>query len=388
MSKQKTKKTTFLWGAAISAHQTEGRNRKSDWYDFERSVLAQKGLDVSGTGVDHWNRYEEDIALLKKAGLNAFRFSIEWAKIEPTEGSYNEIAIRHYTHVLEELKRQGITPCVTLWHFTLPAWAAKKGGMLNADVRNRFLAYVHTCIGHYANLADMWITMNEPMVYMMEGYRWGNWPPQIRSRRKATRVIRTLRKLHAQAYKVLKKGGAKHVGIAKHIIIFQPTKSASMFHRIQARMKHRVWNRSFFSRNAAFHDFIGINYYMTAEIGPKPTKGEKDDMEWPSNPQGLADALREVSRYKKPIYVTENGIATADDKRRVAYIQSHVDALLKEAKQGIDVRGYFYWSLLDNFEWAESYTKQFGLIAVNRSTMERLPKPSLKAYGALVKKGR
>lgn len=377
----------FLWGAAISAHQTEGENKSSDWWNFEMNTLKKRGGDTSGAAVDYWNYYKEDIDLLTNAGLNAFRFSIEWAKVEPKEGKYDEDVLKHYDDVLKHLRKRRIASCVTLWHFSLPKWAADKGGMLNRDVRRRFYAYVDTCAKRFNDEVDIWDTINEPMVYLMDGYRWGKWPPGVHSRFKALCVFFVLRSLHRNCYRILKRNNAKTVGIAKSVIVFEYGRKANVFHRIKRTMKSYVWNKSFFTFAKRFHDYIGINFYIVETVGPKDKEYEKDDMGWEIRERGLERALREAWKYKKPIYVLENGIATRDDKKRAAYIESRVRDVKRALKAGIDLRGYFHWSLLDNFEWAEGFSKRFGLIAVDRNTMKRTAKPSLKAYSRLIKNG-
>jgi len=371
----------FLWGASISAHQTEGDNRFSDWWDFEMKTLKERGGDVSGSAVDHRSRYKEDIDLLADAGLNAFRLSIEWAKIEPQEGRIDESAIKHYKDLLKHLRKRNIASCVTLWHFSLPKWAADKGGMLNHDVRRRFCSYVDLCAKRFDGDVDIWTTINEPMVYLMEGYRWGKWPPGIRSRRKAFRVFFALRSVHRDSYRILKRNGTKMVGIAKSVIVFECGKKANLIHRSTRWLKDAFWNKSFFLFAKRFHDYIGINFYITETVGPKDREYEKDDMGWEIRPHGLEIAILGARKFRKPIYVLENGIATGDDKKRITYIESRKIDIRRSLKAGVDLRGYFHWSLLDNFEWAEGFGKKFGLIAIDRKTMERRPKPSLKAYG-------
>jgi beta-glucosidase len=384
MSHSKKSNPSFLWGAGISAHQTEGGNKTSDWWDFEIDTLHERGGDASGDAVDHWNHYKEDIDLLADAGLNAFRFSIEWAKVEPKEGKYDEKVLKHYEDVLKHLKKRKISSCVTLWHFSLPKWAADKEGVLNRSVRRRFYAYVDECAKRFNNVVDIWDTINEPMVYLMEGYRWGKWPPGFRSRLKAFRVFFVLRSLHRNSYQILKQHGAKTVGIAKSLIVFECTNKANIFHRVQRAYKNYIWNKSFFAYAKQFHDYIGINFYIVEIVGPKIKEYEKDDMGWEIRTRGLELALHEAKKFEKPIYVLENGIATRDDKKRVAYIESRTRDIKRALKKGIDIRGYFHWSLLDNFEWAHGYSKRFGLIAVDRESMKRKAKPSLKAYGTLV----
>jgi beta-glucosidase len=379
-------RSAFLWGAAVSAHQTEGENQNSDWWRFERDVLQKRGGDASGRADDHWTRYKEDIDLLADAGLNAFRFSIEWAKVEPKEGEYDKRALDHYADVLKHLKKRNIASCVTLWHFTLPAWAADKGGMLNRSVRRRFYLYADACAERFGKDVDIWTTINEPMVYLMEGYHWGTWPPRLRSAWKQFRVFFALRMIHRRCYVTLKRRGARSAGMAKSIIVFECADRANAMHRIVRAWKNFFWNRAFFLCAERFHDYVGVNFYITETVGPKDGTHEKDDMGWEIRPHGLEAAVREAGRIGKPIYVLENGIATRDDAKRIAYIESRVRGIERAKKEGIDLRGYFHWSLLDNFEWTHGYSKRFGLVAVDRKTMERNPKPSLRAYAGMIKR--
>lgn len=379
-------RSPFLWGAAISAHQTEGRNVNSDWWRFEQDVLRERGIETSGDAADHWHHFREDIDLLAKTGLNALRFSIEWAKVEPVMGSYDQRVLDHYDEVLAYLSKKRITACVTLWHFTLPAWASEHGGWNSRIVRKRFYAYIETCVRRFRSRVHTWSTLNEPMVYLMEGYRWGTWPPRTRSRWQALRMFLVLRSMHRHCYAVLKRHEVARVGIAKSIIVFECTHAANVFRSIKRMLKNWVWNKSFFTFAKRFHDYIGINFYITETVGPKRITHEKDDMGWEVRPHGLGAALREAWTHRKPIYVLENGIATQNDERRIAYIRSRVTDVRRALEEGIDVRGYFYWSLLDNFEWDKGYAKRFGLIAVNRTSMEREPKPSLRTFGDLARK--
>ncbi|MCW1892222.1 MAG: family 1 glycosylhydrolase [Candidatus Uhrbacteria bacterium] len=377
----------FLWGAAISAHQTEGQNQESDWWIFERRILARRGLQPSLRAADHWNRYKDDLDLLANAGLNAFRCSIEWAKIEPQEGKISEEALEHYAEVFAYAKQKNINLCVTLWHFSLPQWAAAQGGMRSAHVRNRFLQYVRLCVERLDPLVDLWQTMNEPMVYASEAYRWGSWPPNIRSHFAALRMTCTLRALHRQTYAVIRSLSAKPIGIAKSMIAYLATPRASLWTRMIQHFRNFSWNRFFFVGQLRWHDFIGINYYITSIAGRKkdiPT-AEKDDMGWECRPEGLVHCIQSASRMGKPIYITENGIATDEDEQRIRYLDLHLTSIQKEAKHNPLLHGYFFWSLIDNYEWDKGFTKRFGLVSYLPVTYARVPKPSLSYYGQRIK---
>lgn len=369
----------FLWGAGISAHQTEGMNRMSDWWEFEHSVLQKRGVEPSASCVDHWHRFREDINLLADNGFNAFRFSVEWAKIEPREGEINEDALLHYDEVIRYAKQRHLTLCLTLWHFTLPLWAKKKGGMLNKDVQERFFHFARICAKRWGNDVQLWITINEPMVYLMEGYRWGHWPPNIHSVFKPITVFFALRRVHRKTYSILKKEQIESIGIAKSVISFVTQSRFPLFQAIQG-IRNIIWNIAFFVGEWHSHDFIGINYYITSYLGKAP-KTTKDAMGWSASPEGFLFAMKQFKHMSKPLFITENGIATDHDDERITYLQSHLPMISKAKSLGIDIRGYFYWSLLDNYEWDKGFSKRFGLVAVDRATMDRKPKQSLEQFG-------
>jgi beta-glucosidase len=377
----------FLWGAAISAHQTEGENRESDWWTFEHQVLAQRGIRPSLRAADHWHRYADDIDALANAGLNAFRCSIEWAKIEPEEGRIDEDALAHYEQVFAYANERQIRLCITLWHFSLPQWASDLGGMRSARVRARYLAYVRICGERFDRFADIWQTMNEPLVYAMEGYRWGHWPPSITSRLTMIRLVLTLRSLHRSAYIVLRRVSKKPIGIAKSMIAYLPTPHTSVFTRGLQGIRNFFWNRSFFLGHLKWHDFIGINYYITSMAGPMRDfpPAERDDMGWESRPEGLAYCITSAARMRKPLYVTENGTATEDDEQRIRYLEAHVTCIKQCIQNKLPIFGYFHWSLIDNYEWDKGFTRKFGLIAYHPVTYKRIPKPSLAYYGQLIR---
>ena len=376
----------FLWGIALSAHQAEGENRESDWWQFEHQVLAQRGIRPSLRAADHWHRYADDINAVADAGLNAFRCSIEWAKIEPREGEIDEEALAHYEQVFAYAVSRRLSLCITLWHFSLPQWAAELGGMRCARVRARYLAYVRICAERFDAFADLWQTMNEPLVYAMEGYRWGHWPPNISSRLAMFRVALTLRSLHRSAYTVLRRVSKKPIGIAKSMIAYLPTPHASLFVRALQGIRSFFWNRSFFLGHLRWHDFIGINYYITSFAGTKRgiPPAEQDDMGWECRPEGLVSCIASSARMRKPIYITENGIATEDDGQRIRYLDAHIASIRTCMERRLPIFGYFYWSLIDNYEWDKGFTKRFGLLAFHPETYERIPKPSLAHYGHLV----
>lgn len=386
-----TKEQPFLYGAATSAHQVEGDNIHNDWWDWEKRTA---GVERSGKATDHYNRYKEDFAVAKDLGHTAHRLSIEWSRIEPQEGEWNRRAVLHYRDVLGELKRLGMKTFVTLHHFTSPLWIARKGGWANAQTPDVFSRYVKYIVQHIGDLVDFWITVNEPIVYAAKSYWYGQWPPQEKRMRLYLRVVNHLARAHILSYHALHSVlPHSHVGMAKHFITYLPDRHHHIDDRAVASICEWWFNHRWFQLTGATHDFIGINYYFVSHkhvqlfwprIIDMPWKGATSDMSWPIWPQGLTHALLCMRRYSKPIYVTENGIADAQDVRRADFIRGHIRAVEQAQEQGADVRGYLYWSLLDNYEWADGFGPRFGLVAVDYATMQRTVRPSAYAYKAII----
>lgn len=370
----------FLFGAATSAHQVEGNNIHSDWWAWEQST---SGVHQSGKAADHWNRFREDFALAKNLGHTAHRLSIEWSRIEPRPGEFNKKALEHYREVLLELRKQNIKSFVTLHHFTNPEWLAQKGGWETGYAVERFEIYVRYVSQQLGELVDFWVTINEPMVYASQSYWRVKWPPQKRSLISMMRVIGNLAKAHRSVYRILKMVHPNiPVGFAKHLVAYIPEHAKRLDSQMFVKIKDWWFNKRFFSLTRGAYDFIGVNYYFPG-INWQTWHGPKSDLGWPVYPEGLTHVLKGMKRYKKPIYITENGIADADDSRRADFIREHIRAVRDAIAQGVDVRGYLHWSLLDNFEWADGFAPRFGLIEVDYSTMERTVRPSayvLKAF--------
>lgn len=358
----------FLYGAATSAHQVEGGNVLNDWWEWEKNT---PGIEQSGKAADHWNRYKEDIALAKTLGHNAHRFSIEWSRIEPEPGVFSRAAVEHYRSVLKEIRRHNMKSFMTLHHFTNPLWFSRNGGWTTGNAPEAFERYVQYIVQHLSEEVDFWVTVNEPMVYASQSFWRKRWPPQEHNLRRYVRVVHNLARAHTRAYRIIHRFAKNaHVGIAKHFIANKPFVSNWWF------------NHRFFQLTPRTHDFIGVNYYFPNEW--EKFKGEKSDLGWPIYPEGLTQALLAYTRYRKPMYVTENGIADAQDSRRAEFIRSHLRAVEVAQQQGADVRGYLHWSLLDNFEWADGFAPRFGLIEVDYKTLERKIRPSAYVYKAII----
>ncbi|OGZ50784.1 MAG: hypothetical protein A3F26_00070 [Candidatus Ryanbacteria bacterium RIFCSPHIGHO2_12_FULL_47_12b] len=366
----------FFWGAATSAHQVEGGNH-NDWSEFEKT----RGLEQSGRACDHYNRFREDFDIAKSLGHNAHRFSLEWSRIEPEEGKFDEREIQHYRDVIATLRERGLEPFVTLWHWTVPLWFRDCGGWTLKESPKYFSRYVEKVVSALGDptsngevgspLVKFWITLNETNVYTGHGYWKGDWPPGERSLVRYIVSNHHLSQAHIAAYKIIKSANpGSEIGIAHNMIYFT---------RVPARLKNYIYNHFFLHSIKKYQDFTGINYYFSDR-----DMKEKTDMGWSIDPDGFYHVLKDAARYKKPIYVTENGIADTKDEKRAAFIKDHVEAMQKAMREGTDVRGYFYWSLLDNFEWDKGFAPRFGLVEMDYETLERKVRPSAKEYQKII----
>lgn len=380
----------FLWGTATSAHQVEGNNTKNDWWQAEQEgKLKYK----SGQACDHYHRFEADFDLVKKIGNNAHRLSIEWSRIEPEEGKWDQREIKHYQKVLTILQERKIEVMLTLHHFTNPLWFTKLGGWENKNGPRFFVRFAQYIAKELGNLVDYWITINEPMVYASQGYFNGVWPPFKKSLPSLRRVLVNLIRAHNLVYQVLHKiNNNAQIGIAQNFISFMAEKD-TLANRYFLKILDWFWNDWFFKKTRDHHDFIGLNYYLhfrlaratfkisRAFIDSKKAGFEISDLGWEIYPEGFKKILLKVShQYHLPIYVTENGIATNNDAQRVRYLISYIKAMAEAMEAGADIKGYFHWSLLDNFEWAYGFGPKFGLFAVDFKTQKRTPKPSANLY--------
>ncbi|MBI2446597.1 MAG: glycoside hydrolase family 1 protein [Parcubacteria group bacterium] len=394
----------FLWGAATSAHQVEGNNH-NDWSEWEKENAERLSKEsggkypsenyISGKACDHYNRYEEDFNISKSLGHNAHRFSIEWSRIEPEEGKFNQDEIEHYRKVIQALRARNIEPFVTLWHWTNPLWIRDIGGWENPKTIDFFLRYV----GKIAQSLDIksWITINEPSVYAGASYLFGQFSPNVKSWTRSNRVLKNLFEAHCKCYDFLHEyyGNSIIVGLSHNLHYHRPRRRKNFLDWLAVFFVNYIRDTRQIKLAKGKEDFVGLNYYYLDVIqfvfgggrfGIADVKNPnhwKSDMGWEIFPEGIYHVLKDLKKYNKPIYITENGIADTRDENRVKFIEEHLRWTVKAIQEGVDVRGYFYWSLLDNFEWDKGFWPRFGLVEIDYKTLERKPRLSSMVYAEI-----
>ena len=394
---------SFLFGTATAATQIEGGCTTSDWHAFARRPGAIKHGDTPDVACDSWRRWPEDVALQRSLGMGAYRMSIEWARVEPRPREIDRSALDEYRRILGALRDAAIEPMVTLHHFTLPAWLADRGGVLADGFAERLAGLARIAVDAFSDLCRLWITVNEPNVLAVHSYLLGVWPPARKSARLAWEAQRRLLDAHDAAYRAIKDalGDAAQVGVAHHLRAIQPERARSLRDRAAASMFRRVFNDSFASAacDRGTQDFLGINYYSRDVVRFSlrhagelfvsrgvPPGAPVSDLGWEIYPEGLDHVVRAWAlRSGLPVYVTENGIADARDEKRGRFIVDHLAELGRAIADGVDVRGYFHWSLLDNFEWAEGYEPRFGLVGVDYATGARRVRESARVYARIAR---
>ena len=419
----------FLLGAATAAHQTEGNNIHSDYWLMENMKYTEFA-DKSGLAVDHYNRYKEDIDILKKAGLNAYRFSIEWARIEPEEGVFDEKEVEHYRDVLSYMKEKGVTPVVTLMHFTSPVWLIKKGGWRGVETPKYFGRYASYVMEKLGDLIPYVVTLNEANMgvqvnsialryrKMMEkravnlegnvqvGMNFNTMMENIKA--KAGEYVTLFGTPDPKTFVSGRSEEEEDIVIASHIAAREAIKRirpeikvglSLSLHDIQSleggeEKAEEEWRKEFtiYLKAIEGDDFIGIQNYSRSIYGKDglenpPENSDLTQMGYENYPYSLEHVLRRVNselvknQMQKALIVTENGIASEEDEKRIVFIEKALEGVRRIKEEGVEVNGYFHWSLLDNYEWQKGFSMTFGLIAVDRNNMERHPKESLYYLG-------
>jgi len=404
--------TPFLWGVATSAFQLEG-SPYADWASWD-SVLSEKP-----TVTNHYALYKRDLELLTELGVNAYRFSIEWSRIQPKEHLWDEDVIAHYQEIIDILRENNIEPMVTLHHFTHPLWFIKKYPWHLDQSVGKFMSFAKRIIASIRGV-KYWITFNEPYVLILGGYLEGCMPPGLRDVSRAVTALQNILICHGKAYDAIhaRNPGAM-VSVAHNMAALAPWKRWNPLDRLLARIAKYFYNHSLldafltgnlqirfpFGRIYRFTvpvksklDFVGVNYYTRIHIRFNPLKKMAvelrhhdidgyglTDMGWEIHPRGLERVLRYASKLNLPIIITENGIATRNDRKKIRFMKGHIDVLERCIKNGMDVRGFFYWSLIDNYEWLQGLDARFGLYRVDFTTMERIPTKAALYYAYLIK---
>jgi beta-glucosidase len=410
----------FLWGTATASHQVEGGNDNNNWSAWEQAGEGRIFEDqTSGPACDWWaGRAEEDIARMAELNTNTHRLSLEWSRIEPQPGQWDHDALDRYRAILKAMREAGIQPMVTLHHFTDPLWMAEQGGWLNPEAVTWFRRYVKKAVGDLLDLCEVWCPINEPNIYASQGYFVGKFPPGHQNMREYFQVVHNLLLAHAAAYEQIHDiQPHAQVGLAKHMIAWHPLHDNPL-DRTSTRLLDRAFNglsldalasgawRPLVGRRAQLGqvkgtlDWIGLNYYMRYDAAfslkalqalgisyaarPDRPKGPAD---WGEiYPDGLLELIRRlVKQFGLPIYITENGIPDEYDHRRPAFLLEHLRRVWAALNFSWPVQGYYFWSLVDNFEWAEGYDPRFrfGLYGVDFETQERTLRKSGELYAEI-----
>ena len=405
----------FYFGAATSAHQVEGNNH-NNWsvWELENARSLAKSAEyklselavwadireqatnpdnyVSGVAIDHYERYKLDLAIAEKLNLNAFRFSIEWSRIEPEEGVWNREAIDHYRDYIREIKKRGMEPMLTLFHWTMPVWFTDRGGFERSSNIKYFIRFAEKVIDEYHQDIRYITSINEPDTVVGYGYVLSEWPPQTHSYLKAFVVYRNLLRAHKLVYNYAhKKSRRLKVGFTKSYAWVRAGDDRAI-----TRFAVRVdfWLRDSLPLHYVRRklDFIGVNYYFSDQhvgVRIEPSDGKVNDLGWEMRPEDLKHVLIRLGKWKKPLIVTESGVADRNDEYRKWWIAQSLASIHGAIAAGVDIFGYLHWSLFDNFEWSSGRWPRFGLVEVDyENDLKRTVRPSGIWYGKVVKKMR
>ncbi len=414
----------FLFGAATSAQQVEG-GVDNNWTNWERNVAdklasgAESRLSkevpkwktiateaqsrtnyISGTAADHYERYIEDFDIMQKLGFNSYRFSIEWSRIEPELKKYNHQAIDHYAKMISALIERGIEPLVTLHHFTDPKWLEDHGGWHGDEAVDAFKDYCAVVAKAFGSKVNRYVTFNEPGSYLLMRYlgggAWPEWPKTVLNPAQGYRFLGNLVSSQRLVRNVIKEiNPSAQVGLAHGLIDYQLGRHDPLSWLVKKQLDY--WPDVYLiNRLKRDIDFIGVNYYLrmivkfnlTSPINwAKKWNGTdpRNDMGWGVYPEGLYNVTQKIKKYHLPLLITENGIPDMSDKLRGNFIKAHLDQVVRSIQDGADINGYFYWSLLDNYEWSEGYWPKFGLVEVDRKTQKRTLKPSAQEYMSIIR---
>jgi len=403
----------FRWGTATAAHQVEGDNKNSDWWLWEQSQGTILHDNRSGLACDWWRNAEADLDRAAEMGTNAHRFSLEWSRIEPEPGHFDEIALERYRQMLTAMHERNIEPMVTLHHFSNPLWLVEKGDFNSTLVTDYFQRYAAKVADRLGDLVPKWITINEPMVYLFYRYITQVFPaPSETGWGAGLKALRNLLRCHAVAYHTIKEMRPDAlVGVAKNFAVFEPRPDGNQLDRWWASRLSWLFNEMWMDSMAdgrprwplgkgsikglaGSFDFVGVNYY-TRYFVKFPPRGEFHERNWGPEalvsdgnfgevfPEGLYQVIRGVRRHHKPIFITENGLPDKADALRPSFLLTHLREIWRAISFCFPVMGYYHWSLVDNFEWHHGWSRRFGLIEVDPDTQVRTWRASGRLYSEI-----
>jgi beta-glucosidase len=414
----------FRWGAATAAHQNEGDNDRNQWSAWEHQPGRIHEGAASGKATGWWDlrTAAADFDRAAEMGLNSLRLSVEWSRIEPESGVFDASSLDHYRQMLGLLRQRGIEPMVTLHHFTDPLWLTSQGGWENPAVGEMFERFVRCVVNALGDRVTLWCTINEPLVYAFYGYMDGRFPPGSHNIFRTVKVLRNMLVAHGRAYHAIHRLQKDAVaGLAHHMRYLLPANPASAADRRVTRWIDQVANRTTLEavtsgrlipligrgeivrELANTSDYIGLNFYSTARVQFAPFSPTmffarqyidpalascdctpQGEAFCEINPPGIYLALKDLAQYGKPIYITESGLPDRDDDQRPYMLATYLAEVQRAIRDGADVRGYYHWTLVDNFEWAAAWALRFGLIAFDPATGERTPRQSAAVYSRIV----
>ena len=410
----------FRWGTATSSHQVEGNNHNNDWWLWEQQPDRILHAARSGVACNWWENAEADLDRAVEMGTNAHRLSLEWSRIEPEPGIFDDDAIDRYRQILQAMHERGIEPMVTLHHFTNPIWLAENGGWEQDAVVDFFGRYVRHTVERLSDLVPLWATINEPMVYVTLAYLEGLFPPGVTDTRRAMQVAQNMLKGHAAAYHIIHEVQMDaQVGIVRHLRPFEPSRPESLLDRWATRNIDQIFNGRFnqalvtgrvrwplgsgrIKGLAHSFDFFGLNYYTRERVAFSlrhakqlfarrhytPGADMSDNNYGEIYPQGLFAVIKRAAAFGRPIYITENGLPDADDDQRPRFILAHLHQMWAALQFNTPIMGYYHWSLIDNFEWERGWVERFGLIEMDPRTQERSLRRSGELYSRICHEGK
>lgn len=405
-----------LWGVAVSHYQVEGDD-PCDWTEWEAAGRTRGG--ACGPAARSWERYEEDADLAASLGANAFRFSVSWSRVEPRRGEFDGAALARYRRFTEHLVARGLEPVVTLLHYAHPVWFHRETPWTSPRSVGAFGRFARSVAAALAPRVRLWTVLNEPLVLLLGGFVDGQIPPGLADARAARRALDHLLAAHAEAAAAIREQAPGSViGVAHNMMAFAPERPRHPLDRALARSAHRFYNMGLLEAFATGRwslflppftrlsgrrddlpgslDVVGVNFYSRLHLrspGRKRFVGDfayRDrtgrgltDNGWEIVPEAFGPLLREAAATGKPLLVTENGLADAEDSRRSSFLRAHADTLEDAISEGLPVHGSFHWSLLDNYEWLDGFGPRFGLFSVDGKTFERRPRPSARVFSEL-----